>query len=206
MKRAWSSTSHWVATAPLTYLWLTALLVTTVVAHQLAGPRLDALLRARSTNLYHLVVDPERVLFSSLLWIDGRYWWPYLIAFSVFLAPAERWLGHLRWLIVGLVCHVGATYLSEGYVLWRIRTDDAPARLADVRDVGVSYFLVGIIGVLVFRVPPRWRWVYLASAVLVFGGAFALSPGFTALGHLCALALGIACYPLTRGRQAPVAA
>ena len=33
------------------------------------------------------------MLFQSLLWIDGKYWWPYLLVFTLFLAPAERWLG-----------------------------------------------------------------------------------------------------------------
>ena len=116
------------------------------------------LLQSTSTNLHHLASDPLRVLFQSLLWIDGSYWWPYLLLFTVFLAPAERWLGHLRWAVVGLICHVGATYLGEGYLYWAIQESAASPRLIDARDVGVSYFVVGIIGVLFYRMPRRWRW------------------------------------------------
>ena len=52
-----------------------------------------------STNLRGLATDPLRVLFESLLWIDGRYWTPYLLLFSLFLAPAEHWLGKMRGLL-----------------------------------------------------------------------------------------------------------
>ena len=119
----WDRVRDYVRSAPLTYAWLAALLATTLVQHQLAPRTLRTLLQSTSTNIHHLASDPLRVLFQSLLWIDGRYWWPYLLIFTVFLAPAERWLGHLRWAVVGLICHVGATYLSEGYLYWTIHAE-----------------------------------------------------------------------------------
>lgn len=204
--QVWDRVRGYVGSAPLTYGWLAVLLATTLVQHQLAARTLRRLLESTSTNIHHLASDPLRVLFQSLLWIDGRYWWPYLLIFTVFLAPAERWLGHLRWLAVGLLCHVGATYLSEGYLYWAIHESGASSRLIDARDVGVSYFVVGIVGVLFYRVPRRWRWGYLAAAVGIVGGALALQTNFTSLGHLCALFLGLACQPLTRRRTTPVAA
>ena len=199
--RAWDQVRSYVRGAPLTYTWLAVLLATTLVQHQLTPRTLRTLLQSTSTNLHHLASEPLRVLFQSLLWIDGSYWWPYLLLFTVFVAPAERWLGHLRWAVVGLICHVGATYLSEGYVYWTIHESVASTRLIDARDVGVSYFLVGIVGVLFYRVPRRWRWGYLAAAVLIVGGAVLLRLNFTSLGHLCALLIGLTCYPLTRGRS-----
>jgi tRNA(Arg) A34 adenosine deaminase TadA len=198
----WDRVRRYIRTAPLTYAWLAVLLATTLVQHSLTQRTLRTLLQSTSTNLHHLASDPLRVLFQSLLWIDGRYWWPYLLIFTLFLAPAERWLGHLRWALVGLLCHVGATYLSEGYLYWTIQQAAASPRLIDARDVGVSYFVVGIVGVLFYRIPKRWRWGYLALAVLLIGGALALRTNFTSLGHLCALFLGLACYPLTRRRRA----
>ena len=146
---------RYVKSAPLTYTWLVVLLITTIIQHTIPARHLHALLQKESTNLHHLASDPIRVLFQSLLWIDGKYWWPYLIVFTLFLAPAERWLGHLRWLIVGVACHVGATYLSEGYLYWRIQEAITSPRLIDARDIGVSYFVVGIIGVLTYHVPRR---------------------------------------------------
>jgi len=206
VKRVWGQTWAWVRSAPLTYAWLVILLITTLLQHALPARRLHQLLQKQSTNLHHLTTDPIRVLLESLLWIDGQYWWPYLLVFTVFLAPAERWLGHLRWLAVGLVCHICATYLSEAYLYWTIQEAEASPRLIDARDIGVSYFVVGIVGVLVYRIAPPWRWVYLAAATLVFAGSLAIRTDFTELGHLCALLLGLACYPLTRRRRAAVAA
>ena len=206
VNRRWDAVRDYLRSAPLTYAWLAALLATTLVQHQLTARTLRRLLQSTSTNIHHLASDPLRVLFQSLLWIDGRYWWPYLLVFTIFLAPAERWLGHLRWAVVGLVCHLGATYLGEGYLYWSIHQAAASSRLIDARDVGVSYFVVGIVGVLFYRIPRRWRWGYLAVAILILGGALALHTNFTSVGHLCALFLGLACYPLTRGKPTSAAA
>jgi hypothetical protein len=192
---------RYVRTAPLTYSWLAVLLATTFVQHRMPADRLHHLLRKDSTNLHHLASDPPRVLIESLLWIDGTSWWPYLVVFTVFLAPAERWLGRVRWLLVGLACHIGATYLSEAYLYWRIQEALASPRLIDARDIGVSYFAAGIVAVLTYRIPRRWRWAYLSGVIAVFAIALAIRPDFTSAGHLCAIGLGLACYPLTRSRQ-----
>lgn len=60
--------------------------VTTAIQH-LVGPNLRTMLVEQSTNLHHLATDPLEVLVSSLLWIDGKDWSPYLVLFSLFLAP-----------------------------------------------------------------------------------------------------------------------
>jgi uncharacterized membrane protein YhaH (DUF805 family) len=197
---------RYVRSAPLTYSWLVVLLITTMIQHAIPARRLHALLRKESTNLHHLATDPIRVLIQSLLWIDGQYWWPYLLVFTLFLAPAERWLGHWRWLIVGLVCHIGATYLSEGYLFWRIEAAITSPRLIDARDIGVSYFVVGIVGVLTYHIPPRWRWLYVITALVVFAAVLAVKRDFTNVGHFSALLIGLGCYPLTRSRSREPAA
>ena len=196
MQRVWG----YIKTAPLTYSWLVVLLLTTIVQRTIPAHRLHQLLQKESTNLHHLATDPVRVLIQSLLWIDGQYWWPYLVVFTLFLAPAERWLGHLRWLLVGLLCHVGATYLSELYLYWRIQEAVSSPRLIDARDIGVSYFVVGIVGVLTYHIPPRWRWLYVVAALVVFAVSLAVKRDFTQLGHFSALLLGLGCYPVTRSR------
>ena len=191
----------YVKRAPLTYSWLVVLLVTTVMQHHIPSRWLWVLLERNSTNLRHLATDPVRVLIESLLWIDGWHWWPYALAFTLFLAPAERWLGRLRWLGVGLGSHVVATYLSEGYLYWKIQEGVSSPRLINVRDIGVSYFVVGIVGVLAYHIPSRWRRIYVMAALVVFGVALALQPDFSQLGHFTALLIGLASYPLTRSRQ-----
>jgi hypothetical protein len=198
MHRLWRS----VASAPLSYGWLLVLLVTTLVGHAMPPERLRAVLDSESTNLHHLATDPERVLAASLFWIDGTYWWPYVVVFTLFVAPAERWLGPLRWLAVGLVAHVVSTYLSEAYLYWTIAQAQVSPRLIDARDIGVSYFVVGIVGALTYHVARPWRWLYLAGMVALAGAALLTQPGFTPLGHLLSLLVGLACYPLVRARTA----
>jgi drug/metabolite transporter (DMT)-like permease len=71
----------------------------------------------------------------------------------------------------------------------------------------VSYFVVGIVGVLTYRIPRPWRWLHLVGAFAVFGVVLAVKRDFTNVGHFTALLLGLACNPLTRSpRREPVAA
>jgi hypothetical protein len=203
LRRVIRTSWRFVSSAPLTISWLALLLATTWIQHSVTGPRLRQLLLHRSTNLHHLASDPIKVLLDSLLWIDGYYWWPYVVLFCLFLAPAERWLGQLRWLAVGLIAHIVATYLSEGFLYLQIQDAAASPRLINARDIGVSYFLVGIVGVLTYHVVRPWRWVYLGLAALAITVPLVVKPDFTPLGHFCALLVGLACYPLSRGRDRP---
>src|SRR6185437_13277612 len=147
--RAWARVVwRFVSGAPLTYLWLLALALTTVAQNVLTGHQLHVILLHRSTSIHSLATDPLGVLFSSLLWIDGKSLEPYLLLFTLFLAPAEQWLGQLRWLTVGLTSHIIATYASEGLLFLAIELHDASERSVRAHDIGVSYFLVGVMGVL----------------------------------------------------------
>ena len=194
---------QYVRSAPGTYIWLAVLLVTTIVIHQFSPDFERRFVLHHSTNLHELSHNPIRVLISSALWIDGGHWWPYLILYSLFHAPAERWLGTKRWLVVVIISHVGATYISEGVVAYDIRHHTAPASAAFIEDIGVSYALAGVQGVLAYLITPPWRWVY-ASALIVYWGYPVLTDrgytAFTDVGHFTALLLGLACFPLARGR------
>jgi hypothetical protein len=194
---------RFVANAPLTYVWLTILLVTTLIARQLTKRELHTVIVHGSTNIHDLARDPLEVLFNSLLWIDGRYWTPYLVLFTLFLAPAEHWLGQLRWLSVGLTSHIVATYISEGLLFLAIRMHMAPERLVHAQDIGVSYFLVGVIAVLAYRIAMPWRWGYLAILITVFVVPLIINLNFTAIGHFSAIFIGLCFYPMARGRGAP---
>ncbi|MCB0940786.1 MAG: hypothetical protein KDB72_11210 [Mycobacterium sp.] len=193
-----------VGTAPVTFSWLTVLFMTTAIQHVLPRLHLREVLHQNSTNLHHLAADPLRVLGTSLLWIDGYRWWPYFVAFCLFLVPAERWLGSRRFIVAGLTAHVVATYLSEGFLYWQIQEAAVSPKYLNARDVGVSYFVAGIVGLLTYRIARPWRWLYLLTALAWFGIGLAMSPTFTSVGHLSALLVGLALYPLSRGRAAPL--
>lgn len=85
--RSWAlAVWHFVSNAPLTYAWLVVLVITTIIQNNLTGSQLHFVLLHRSTNIAELGRDPLEVLFSSLLWIDGRNLEPYLLLFTLFLA------------------------------------------------------------------------------------------------------------------------
>jgi hypothetical protein len=199
---------HFVSRAPLTYGWLIVLTITTIVQNQLPGRQLHSVLLHRSTNIHALGTDPLDVLFSSLLWIDGRNLEPYLLLFTLFLAPAEHWLGHLRWLTVGLTSHILATYISEGILYFAIEEHDASQRLIHARDIGVSYFLVGVMGVLAYHIARPWRWGYIGVLFVIFGFPLLTMDShelnFTAIGHFASLLIGLCFYRMAQERRRPL--
>ncbi len=196
---------HFVSSAPLTYGWLLALLITTIIQNQLTGKQLNSMLLHRSTNIHGLGGDPLDVLFSSLLWIDGKNLEPYLLLFTLFLAPAEHWLGHLRWLTVGLSAHIVSTYVSEGVLYFAIEEHHASERLVFARDIGVSYFLVGVMAVLTYHIVRPWRWGYLGVLFVIFGFPLITMDraelNFTAIGHFTSILVGLCFYPMTRTKD-----
>ncbi|MFD4353613.1 rhomboid-like protein [Nocardia sp. NPDC058518] len=192
---------RWIRSAPGTYLWLAALGVTTAIQLRLSPEEARIWLGHRSTNLDRLGDDPIRVLIGSAFWTDGGGWLVYAVLFSLVHANAERWLGTLRWLVVVVLAHVGATYLSQGVLLWAIRHDRAPERAAFALDVGVSYGLAGVAAVLAYRVLLPWRALYVLGVLAVCVPPVFLDRTFTDVGHAGAALIGFACYPLTRGRD-----
>jgi len=73
----------------------------------------------------------------------------------------------------------------------------------NARDIGVSYFVVGVAALLTYRVVRPWRWLYLLAIVgAAVIAVFVAHPMFTQVGHLCAVLVGLACYPLARRRNA----
>lgn len=183
---------------PGTHLWLLVLAITSGVV-AVASPQARAyLLHHVSTNLVELRGHPVRVLIASALWIETPSGFAiYFVLFYLVHAPAERWLGTWRWVAVVATAHVGATLISQRAVRFGIHYDRLPRSLAHTVDIGVSYGLAGVVGVLTYRVPRPWRWGYLA-AVLAFFAVPVLNGGtFTDLGHLTALLIGLACYALT---------
>ncbi|EST27889.1 membrane protein [Streptomyces roseochromogenus subsp. oscitans DS 12.976] len=190
----------YIRSAPGTYVWLAVLFVTTVALHQMSPDFEQHFLRQRSTNIHELSHNPVRVLVASAMWIDSGHWLPYVVLYSVFHAQAERWLGTPRWLAVCALAHVLASLISEGALLVAIQDGVAHRSAVNTLDIGVSYALAGVIGVLTYRIAPPWRYAYLLVVLIFFGRPLAQGPTFTELGHFLSVLIGLACYPLTRSR------
>ena len=190
-----------VGDAPLTASWLLILLGTTRIQRSASRRQRRRLLRRHSTNLRHLDQKPARVLASSLFWLDGRRWWPYVPVYAAVLAPAERRLGSWRWLLIGLAAHSIGTYVGQGHLRRAIRSSDAPRRLVDARDVGVSYFLLGVFGALSGYVLRPWRFRCQAALAVGLAGNAVVRPTHTEVGHLTAALIGLAYAPFVPNRE-----
>lgn len=193
----------WVRATPGTHIWLLILAITSGIAAGMSPHLRSYLLHHLSTNLVELRSHPIRVLIASALWIETPSGFAfYAVLFELVHATAERWLGTLRWLLVAAIAHVGATVVSQKAVLFGIRDDRLPRSLAHTVDIGVSYGLAGVVGVLAYRVPRPWRWGYLAGVLIFFGMPVLNNGTFTDLGHLTAVLIGLCCYGLTpQGRS-----
>jgi hypothetical protein len=191
----------YVRRAPGTFVWLAILLLTTVLIRSVSPATADHILERRSTNIHYLVESPVRVLISSALYIAGGGWVGYFVLYNLFHVPVERWLGTGRWLTVAVIAHVGATYLSEGVLLWAIDHGQAPQSARYTLDYGVSYALAGVQAVLTYLLARPWRYVYLAGLLLFYGFGVVSERDFTSIGHFSAVLLGLACYPVARGRS-----
>lgn len=189
------------AGAPLSFVWLLVLLVTTRVQRSAGRRGSRRIQRRNSTNLRRLRSEPHRVLTTSLFWLDDHRWWPYVPVFVTVVAPAERRLRWWRWLLVGICAHVIGTYLGQSYLRLLIRTGRAPQRLENARDVGVSYFVLGVAGALSGYTRRQWRPGAQAVATLALTGNAAARPTFTEVGHLTAFLVGLAAVPLTPDRD-----
>ncbi|MGW4193768.1 rhomboid-like protein [Streptomyces sp. NPDC005004] len=200
VRRGLGVIADYLRSAPGTHVWLTILFFTTVALHHMSPEFEKEFLRQRSTNIHELSQNPARVLITSAMWIDSGRWLPYAALYTLFHAQAERWLGTLRWLVVCAAAHVLATLISELALLMAINNGHAPPSAVNTLDIGVSYALAGVMAVLTYRIAPPWRYVYLVFLAVVYAVPLVTARTFTDFGHVLSVLIGLACYPLVRGR------
>ena len=206
-RRVWR---HWaprvvayVRSAPGTYAYLFVLLVTTWVLQTSSSTIANQLLLERSTNLHQLARDPVRVLFSSAFWVSsGLELLGWLVMFSGLVALVERWVGTGRTALVFFLGHVGATLLTAVALWVALRYDLVESSIVNETDVGASYGFAAVAAVLSYRLRGRPQLLYVAVLVGYVGVSLAVDQSFTNWGHLLALAIGFASYPIVRCHRA----
>jgi hypothetical protein len=209
---AWRAPRRWLAvrprilagirSAPVTFGYLGILFVTSWVLATASGRLADRLLLEQSTNLHHLGRDPLRVLISSAFWVAGTgtlVLWAVLLA--LVLAPVERRIGSWRMSLVFALGHIGATLLTAAGLWVALRLDAVERSVVNAQDVGASYGFLAVAGVLTYLLEPRLRRPYAIGLLAGVATAAALLHTFTDFGHLVSLLLGLASYPLVRGRS-----
>ncbi len=193
--------------APATYAYLAILFVTTSILACLSDGAADRLLLAQSTNLDNLSDDPVRVLISSAFWIpDGRDLILSALLFTLVLAPMERRIG--AWRTIGLfaIGHVGATLFTAAGLRIALRFDAVGPGVVHVRDVGTSYGFFAVAAGMTYVLTHDLRRL-CAIALVTYLSITALHSGtFGDYGHLAAMALGFASYPLVTGASARIPA
>ncbi len=158
----------------------------------------DAIVLGSSTNLDNLRHRPLAVLFASAFVLSnvGGLWQIPLLLWAY--GAVERWLGPTATVVVGVLGHVGATLFVATILVTGIERGLFSRDLIDVTDVGVSYGLAAVGGLLVVRVPRRHLLLYLSlvSAFLLTGLLGFRS--YTELGHVTAFGIGLALSQLVR--------
>ncbi|MFJ3302940.1 rhomboid-like protein [Streptomyces sp. NPDC086549] len=187
---------------PFTFAYAALLAVTSRVAADADPGLMHALYQASSTDVAHLVRTPVLALVASALWIAGGLLSAYAICFLLVLTALERRIGGARAAGVFLFGHVLATLATEVPVGIAVLVGHLPESSLHRLDYGISFGVAASTGALAGLLSPWLRWPLLA----LFGGMvlqdlIAFTDPMTNWGHLIALTIGIATWPLVRRRQ-----
>jgi hypothetical protein len=196
----------YIRSAPLTYIYLFVLLITTWALRTASASVGKRLLLEQSTNLHHLGRDPVRVLVASAFWLpSSEQLLLWLLLFTLIMAPVERWIGSARTGLVFALGHVGATLITAAGLWLAVDFELVARQVSHAVDVGVSYGFFAVAALLVFRFSGKQRVLYTALLVGFLAIAVAVGPNFTDFGHIAALALGLLVAPFvipSRARSA----
>ena len=188
----------WVRTAPVTNAYLVLLAFTTWLLLA-TSPRLRAeFLKAQSTNLHQLSVNPVPVLMRSAFYVTPLELVIWLVTFTLVLAPLERWVGSVRWLVAFWTGHIGATLVTAVGIWWAIRSGQATPDVAFMIDVGASYGFATLLGLTSYWFTGRLRWLWSLGFLAMWVTVMIVDPEITGAGHLVAYLLGLALYPMVK--------
>jgi hypothetical protein len=167
-------------------------LATVSMALLALGPQVhERVIRHASTNLHNLARGHLGTLWNSAFVIDEGPLYFWLPCLACLLALAELQLRSLRLTVAFVVGHVGATLVVAAVLAASLELGWLPLSISRVRDVGMSYGALAVLGALTATIPRRWRrvwigwWLTVAVATAVTGG------DFTDAGHAIALVLGM---------------
>jgi hypothetical protein len=178
--------------ADVAWVYAAIVLVVAVVIEAAPGSTTEELVLDSSTNLDNLRHTPLLVLGASTFVVSPLSGLWILVPLVVTFAAAQRWLGRVATVIVAVLGHVGATLFVAVLLAAGIEDRRLSPALARAQDVGVSYAVATVAGLLVARVPGRLRPWYVAGLLVVTVVPLLLDADFTDVGHLTAVLLGFA--------------
>lgn len=168
----------------------------------------SSLVAHASTNLANLRTNPAHVLVDSAFFVSAPADLVALPALVVVYAIAQRELGRAATLVSIAVGHVLATLCVAMLLVTGIFHGFLDPSIATVVDVGFSYGLACVMGVLRASVPRRYRAAYVCALFAVWSWPVVLGspmlrltvPSFTDAGHTLALLTGLGLSTLAASR------
>jgi PPOX class probable F420-dependent enzyme len=190
--------------ADLAWVYAAVVVVVAIIVRVLPGARTGEWVLDSSTNLDNLRDAPLLVLGASAFVVAPVSGLWILVPLVVAFGAAQRWLGRAATVIVAVLGHVGATLFVAMLLAAGIARGQLDPAVARAPDVGVSYGLAAVAGLLVARVPARLRGWYVVGLLALTAGPLLVRPNFTELGHTTAVLLGFALALLAVRAAGPV--
>ncbi len=191
-KRAWlAAVRQFVRERDLTLAYAAVVLGASGYVHAQRDEVSSRLVLRSSTNLENMRDHPLAAMVSSAvvvqsapeLWILG----PLVLAYG----ESQRWVGRAPTLAAGALGHVGGSLFVSALIAAGLARGLLDPTIEQAPDVGVSYGLAAVSGLLVARVPSSRRMSYTAGLLVFWAGPLLWRPTFTDVGHMTALALGL---------------
>jgi hypothetical protein len=167
------------------------LLVSVVVAVQ-PPHELRMLVEQSSTNLANMASHPLQVLVFSAFVVSPATGLVLLVPLVIAFGEVERWLGRAALFVIAVFGHIGATLVVMTIQITALHRRLVRFSVVIRPDVGVSYAMFAAIGVLLVRVPRRWRLAYGLASLAVIAILLVWSLDFTNVGHATAWLIGLA--------------
>ncbi|MFJ5996274.1 rhomboid-like protein [Streptomyces sp. NPDC092370] len=184
---------------PFTFGYAVVLCLTSLIAAYADPALVHALLQGSSTDVTHLARTPGLVLIGSALWVAGGVTSLFAIAFVLVLTALERRVGAVRTAAVFLLGHVLATLATEVPVGVAVLAGHLPDSSLHRLDYGVSFGVAAGIGALAGLLPLWLRLPLLAGfGWMLLQDLLAFTDPMTNWGHVIALGVGIATWPVVR--------
>lgn len=184
---------------PFTFGYAVVLAVTSLLAEHADPSLVASLQQGSSTDVAHLAHRPLLVLVASALWVAGGITSPYAIVFLLVLTALERRIGAVRTAGVFLLGHVVATLATEVPVGLSVLAGHLPDSSLHRLDYGISFGVAASVGALAGLLTPWLRWAVLAGfGWMLVTDLLAFEDPMTNWGHILALLIGIATWPLVR--------
>lgn len=176
----------------ITVTYAGALVAVTIVMVMLGPDLQNQLMQHASTNLHNLRHGHLGTLLGSAFVVDAGPIYIWLPGLVCLLAICETIFCSTRLIIAFAVGHIGATLLVAAGLTVALKVELMSTAVTRANDVGMSYGAIGVLGGLTAAIPRRRRPAWIGWWLGVAAASAIVARDFTDIGHVVALALGMA--------------